>query len=304
VSVPLTAKEFRVGYIDLDRIIAKYEAASEAQKQLAAEIAKYQAKADSLQREYQQAQEEYESQQLTLSEEGKRAKLAEVEQRKRRYDSYLNEVYGTGGKIDQKNQELIAPIVEQIDTVVCQLAQEEGIALVLDATKAGIIYAASGLDLTELVIEELNRQYAPVTPAGPVTFYYAVMPIAEVNDLARQEQVGPKIRALVYELVQNRPKIKLVANAKVDNTIQERGLTAQQLVLEKVLDVARAVNADYAIFGTCSKHERKTAFELSIVDVRLGTLVATKTAEADRDDLLRERIGAAVQTLLSSIERP
>lgn len=292
-----------VGYIDSDRVIARYEAAIEAKRQLNAEIAKFEAKADSLKQEYEKAKAEYESQQLTLSEEGKRAKLAEVESRKRRYDNYLNEVYGTGGKIEQKNRELIAPIVEQIDSVVSRLAVEQGMALVFDAAKAGIVYAQTGLDLTELVIAELNRQFAPVTPTGPVSFYYAVLPIFETNDLARQEQTGSKLRNLIYGQVESRPKVKMIANAKVDNTIQERGLAGQQLAQDKILDVARAVNADFVIYGTCSKRERRTSFELTIADVRLGTVLSTQTGESERDELLPERVGAAVQALLTSVER-
>ncbi len=123
------AKEFRVGFVDYVRVIAKYEGAVEAKQEMDTVRLSYDAKAESLKTDYERAKAEYESQQLTLSEEGKRAKNAEVDQRKRRYDSYVAEVYGKGGLIDQRYKELIAPIVGKIDSAVARLSADEGFAL-------------------------------------------------------------------------------------------------------------------------------------------------------------------------------
>lgn len=299
----LAAREWKTGYIDSDLIISKYEGAVEARRELNAEIAKYEARADSLKRDYEQAQAEYESQQLTLSEEGKRAKLAEVEQRKRRYDSYLNEVYGTNGRIEQKNRELIAPIVDKIDTVVTRLALEEGFALVIDAAKAGIVYAASGLDLSELVIAELNREFAPVTPAGPARRVFAVMPLVETNNEARQDNVGSSLRMFVYELLRSRSKTEMVANARVDEVVRSRGYSTQQIQQTEAADVGRALDADYVFYGQVTKSDRRISFELAVIDVRLGTEVKKQAGEAERAELLQERASLAVQALLASIEK-
>jgi outer membrane protein len=300
----LAAKEYKVGYIDTDRVIAKYEAAIEAKKELDAAIAKFEAKVDSLKTDYEQAKQEYESQQLTLSEEGKRAKMAEVNQRKQRYDSYLADIYGKDGKIDQKNKELIAPIIEKIDSSVTLLAADEGFALVLDATKAGIVYSQTGLDLTDLVVDELNRVFEPVAPAGTGKLVYAIMPIYNSNDQAQQDRVGPRIRDFVYDLIRVQPKADMVVNAKVDQELQNRGLQTQQVQQDKALEVARALDADYVVFGSASKQDRRIQFELSLVDVRLGTLLKTQDGTANRIEDLQEQVGSVVRVLLAAIEKP
>ena len=109
----IQAKEYKIGYVDTDEVISKYEETRAAREELQAEIAKFKAEADSLKRDYERVLAEYESQELTLSDEGKKAKMAEVDQLKRRYDGFVDEVYRPGGKIDQKNDELIAPLVEK-----------------------------------------------------------------------------------------------------------------------------------------------------------------------------------------------
>lgn len=296
-------KGYKVGYINSDEIIARYEGALAAKKQLNAEIAKYEAKAESLKMDYEQAKEEYESQQLGLSEEGKQTKLAEVESRKRRYDNYLKEVYGKNGKIEQKNQELIAPIVAQIDSVVRKVADEEDFSLVIDAAKAGVVYAAVGLDLTQLVIEELNRRYAPAPPIGPRKLIYAIMPIYEANDEAQQAQIGNSIRSFVNNLIGNKPLAEVTPNPQVDELVQVRGYAGSPIQLTQALDVAQVLNVDYCIFGECSKQDRRIQFKLTIVDVRAGQLVKLQSGEAESPERLKERVSSVVQVLYSSIKR-
>ncbi len=295
------AREFKVGYIDSERIIAEYEEAKAAKRELDDYIKKFEAKADSLRQEYETAKEEYESQELGLSEEGKRAKMVEVETRKRRYESFLNEVYGKGGRIEQKNQELIAPIVQKIDSAVRKVANDEGFSLVLDASKAGVIFADVGLDLTQLVIEELNRRYAPATVVGPTKVIYAIMPIVETNDEAQRDRIGAQIRTFVNSLLKAKPKVEMIPDRRVDEVVQSRGYLPHQVQMEQALDVARVLDVDYCIFGECSKRERRIQFKLSIVDVRTGMLVKSQDGEAERVEVLRERVSGVVQVLYSSV---
>lgn len=298
---PLAAKDFRVGYVNTDRIIDRYEAAIEAKTELTAAIAKFEARAESLKADYEQTKAEYESQQLTLSEEGKRAKSAEVDQRKRRYDNYLSEVYSTNGRIDQKNRELIAPIVERIDSVVSRLAAGEGYSLVLDAAKTGIVYSEAGIDLTELVIEELNRRYEPVTPLVTKRVY-ALMRIHNTESQAEADRIGALIREYAYRLIADQPDVDMVANAKIDQELTSRGAGTGEVTQQQALDVARAVDADITLYGKCSKQDRRISFELTIVNARLGTILKTQTGEAARSEELQEQVAAVIRVLLASVQ--
>ncbi len=298
----LAAKEFRVGYVDYDQVIAKYEAAIEAKGQMDTVRVSFEAKAESLKSDYEQSKQEYESQQLTLSEEGKRAKNAEVDQRKRRYDSYIAEVYGKGGKIDQQYKELIAPIVGKIDSAVAKMAEDEGFALILDASKSGVVYAQTGLDLTQLALEALNGEFAPVAPSGSGKKLYALMPVYNTNDLATQDHVGSDIRDFANRLMGAQPKVDMVANAKVDQQLAAYGMQSQQVLLDKALDAGRALDADYVVFGSATKQDRRVQFELSIADARLGTLLKTEKGDAARTEDLQNQVGAVVRVLLAAVE--
>ena len=298
----LAAKDFRVGYVDYDQVIAKYEAAIEAKSAMDTVRTSFEAKAESLKSDYEQSKQEYESQQLTLSEEGKRAKNAEVDQRKRRYDSYIADVYGKGGKIDQQYKELIAPIVEKIDSAVAKMSEDEGFALILDASKSGVVYAQAGLDLTQMVLDALNAEFAPVGPSSSGKKVYALMPVFNTNDLASQDHVGADIRDFANRLMGAQPKVDMVANAKVDQQLSAYGLQNQQVLLDKSLDAGRALDADYAVYGYASKQDRRVQFELSIADVRLGTLLKTEKGDASRPEDLQNQVGAVIRVLLAAVE--
>ncbi len=297
----LAAKEFRVGYVDYDLVIAKYEAAVEAKAAMDTVRTSYEAKAESLKSDYEQAKQEYESQQLTLSEDGKRAKNAEVDQRKRRYDSYIAEVYGKGGKIDQQYKELIAPIVGKIDSAVAKLSVDQGFALILDASKSGVVYAQTGLDLTQSVLEALNGEFAPVGPSGTGKKVYALMPVFNANDLASQDHVGSDIRDFAGRLIEAQPKADIVANPRVDQQLQSYGQSGE-VKLDNAVTAARALDADYVVFGNASKQDKRVQFELSIADVRLGTLLKSQKGDAARSEDLQNQVGSVVQVLLAAVD--
>ena len=304
VGTVFAAKEFRVGYVDYDTVIARYEGAADAKKTMDTVRAGFEARAESLKSDYEKAQEEYSSQQLTLSEEGKRAKNAEVNQRKSRYDSYVAQAYGNGGLIDQRYKELIAPIVQKIDSEVTKLAVDEGFSLILDASKAGIVYSDAGLDLTQTVVDDLNRELAPVGPTFVSKKVYALMPVFNANDLAAQDHVGADVRDSAYAIVNAQPNVDMVPEAKVDQQLQSYGLANRQVPLDKALDAGRALSADYVIYGSASKQAQKVTFQLSIADVKARKSVQSQQGEIDRPEDMKTQVGSVIRVLLAAVENP
>ncbi|MFO7675872.1 MAG: OmpH family outer membrane protein [bacterium] len=299
------AKDYKVGFVDSDAVISRYEGAREAKSQLDQEMMKFRAEAESLRASYQVALDEYETQELSLTEEGRRAKMAEVDQLKRRYDAYIEDVYRTGGKIDQKNSELIAPLVQKIGEVVSEVARQEGFALVLDASKAEMLYSETELDLTRIVIEQLNRQYEDVAPGTARNMVYAILPIFATNDEARQDRIDFRIREFIYNLVRTQARTDMVASARIDEQLAQRGVQGRAATGRDAIDVGSALNIDYAILGTCTKQDRRIDFSLTIVDVRMNNEeVKTESGQVAREDRLNEEVGRVIQVLLAAIAEP
>ena len=97
-----------------------------------------------------------------LSEEKLAEKKLVLEQKFKDYQQFMNDIFGENGQAERRNKELTAPIVEKINAVIAQLAEEEGYTIIFDAAQGNIVYAKKALDLTEQVLERLQAQMESV----------------------------------------------------------------------------------------------------------------------------------------------
>ena len=65
---------------------------------------------------------------------------------------------GPEGELERRNEELLRPIINEVQTLLAQLAVEEGYDFILDAADNNILYADPDLDITALVVDRLNNR--------------------------------------------------------------------------------------------------------------------------------------------------
>jgi outer membrane protein len=302
--VPLFAADQKLGYIYSDKIIQDYQGMAEANAALAKEKTAFRTRADSLYQALTKAKADLNDQKLMLSEDGKAAKNSEVEALQRSYDSYLTEVYGPSGKLEQKTQEIMTPVIQKVKEAVERVAKAEGFTIVFDATesKLAILYALSGANLTQEVSDDLNREFKPVTPLQVADKRYAVFPPYESNDEAQQENVGEQCRSLLYEFVRTQPRIEMVTQSEVTTALSHRSITGKSNITPEIaFATGKELLADYVLYGTVAKTGKKTTATVSIADPRLNQTFATETATANRVEDLRQTLGNIVQKLLRKL---
>ena len=156
------AQEPKIGYIDTVNIFAEFRETIEAEEIYKKELEAWKKDAAEMEAEIAQLREELQSQSLMLSEEKLAEKKLVLEQKFKDYQKYMNDVFGEDGQAERRNKELTAPIVEKINAVIAQLAEEEGYTIIFDAAQGNIVYAKKALDLTEQVLERLQAQMESV----------------------------------------------------------------------------------------------------------------------------------------------
>ena len=302
------AKEQKVGFINTEYIIKNYRTASDAQRAFETELDKYKRNADSLKTAYENAQNELESQKLMLSEPAKSAKLIEIGQFKKTYDDYVASVWSTGGKIEQKNRELIAPIVQKIQTVVEQIAVKDGYSLILDASESKIVYAQNGLDLTDQVLDELNKEYAPtITPplVPEKEISYAIFPIFNENQSAQEDNIGDQVRQAIYELMKSFPNTRDISAAEINSALLARSVNLTSQVSDNDANsIGRTVQADYIVMGSASEQGKKITFSLKVTEPLTSKVIYSGSAEAARIEEIKQAIGNLVQQAIKIIRPP
>jgi Skp family chaperone for outer membrane proteins len=92
-----------------------------------------------------------------LSDEKRQEKEGQLQRLMAEYDGFVQQLWGPGGKVARRNEELTRPIIAQVKTVLDKIAGEEGFDLVIDAADGNIVYGDPELDLTDRVLQELRQ---------------------------------------------------------------------------------------------------------------------------------------------------
>jgi len=96
-----------------------------------------------------------------LSDERRREREQDLQRKLTEYDQFIQSVWGPSGLVVKRNEEVLRPVVARIQTVLDKIGSEEGYDLILDAADGNILYADRAIDLTQIVIDQLNAEQQP-----------------------------------------------------------------------------------------------------------------------------------------------
>ena len=152
----------KIGYINSSRLLSEYEGTRDIQSQVEASLSDWEEQARAKQREVQELMLELESQELLLSDEAVEEKEQQIEEKRREYETFMNEVFGQGGLAVQRETELLQPLYDKIDAILQEIGQEEDYLMIIDAAAAApspiVVYGDPSGDLTDEVVSRLNSQ--------------------------------------------------------------------------------------------------------------------------------------------------
>lgn len=152
------AAESKIGVIDSQRIFTEYQVARDAEAVFQEEMRAWGQELGELERELVGLQERIRSQALLLSKDKLDEMQAELDGKRRAYETRKEELFDPEtGQAVARNQELSAPINEQITTVVERLGAEGEYSIIIDLATVNVVFLGEGIDLTDQVLEELEK---------------------------------------------------------------------------------------------------------------------------------------------------
>jgi outer membrane protein len=137
--------------------MAESKDTQEAQKTFANEQQNWQTQIADLNTEIERLKSEYDAKKMVLTEDGKKEAEDKIKELETERDNLIQEIYGENGKAIQRNAELLQPIMAKLKTVIEKVAVENNYSLILDASGGAILYAKPSLDITDMIIDELNK---------------------------------------------------------------------------------------------------------------------------------------------------
>jgi outer membrane protein len=157
----------KIVYVNSQKIISQAPGRSDAEAQFQKEMDQYKAQVQRMGDSLQTMVADYQKQEPTLSQSVKATRTKDLRDRQQAYQQHVQELEQTA---QQREAELVRPIMEQINKIIEQIRIENGYSFILDAgSQAGVVVAAdSSLDITDQVIKRL-------VAAGPVAMKAAPM---------------------------------------------------------------------------------------------------------------------------------
>jgi outer membrane protein len=149
--------EGKIGYIDSYRIRQEFKEFGEAQTSFDKDVAAWQQELDSLRQELEAAAEEFQRQRLILSEDAKARKEDELRTTEQQFQQKTSQIFGPGGTAEKANEKLVKPILDKINAVLEKIAVENNYDYIFDSVNGNVAYAKKEFDLTDMVLEELNK---------------------------------------------------------------------------------------------------------------------------------------------------
>jgi outer membrane protein len=157
----------KIVYVNSQKIIAQAPGRADAEAQFQKEMDQYKAQVQKLGDSLKTQIADYQKNQATMTPAARAAREKDLGGKQQAYQQHVQELEQTA---QQREAELVRPIMEQINKIIEQIRTENNYTFILDAgSQAGVVVAAdSSLDITEQVIKKLQA-------AGPVAMKAAPM---------------------------------------------------------------------------------------------------------------------------------
>lgn len=147
----------RFGYIDTNFILAKMPEYAKAKEEINQLGKAWEKEVLDMQKEIQGLYAALQAEQVLLTDEMKKERMAVIETKEAEMKEYQKKVFGFGGLYFLKDQELIKPILDKVFDAVDKVAKQNNLAIVFDkADQLVMIYTDPRYDYTDFVLDELG----------------------------------------------------------------------------------------------------------------------------------------------------
>lgn len=303
VTCLVTAKEFQIGFVDANRVMTEYQATAAATNEFNDFVNAYRDSAALLKRQIEQLQSETEAQKLVLSEEARLRKQDELNALTESYNQFLQTIFGTSGKIEQKNDALMAPLLQKINDAIAKVAEQEGFQIILDLSE-GVYYASSDLDVTDLVVNELNLEYGPATILPEeMKKVIVIFPFREENPEAINANLGQTCQDELYRSIRAfSSRLTIVDKGTINNEIVRRGIGMNVIDDNQAYEISTGLLCDYTIIGRVSKVSTKIDYTIILREVKEKKEIARRTSSVTEAVRLYEALNNDLRALLEQIQ--
>ena len=146
----------KIGVIDIKKVINKSKYGEEIIQKLQKKYEELSLKVQAKAKELDTIKEELEKKGALLSQEAREKKQAEYQKLLRELKSLQEDAQY---EMQEYEKQLLDPVFKELEGVLKEFVQKEGIDLVLEKNQPGIYYVAPKVDYTDKLIDKFNAYY-------------------------------------------------------------------------------------------------------------------------------------------------
>jgi outer membrane protein len=147
----------KIAYVEVQRVLETSEPGKKALGQLTQRFEDMRSELDRERANVEKMREELQKQSLVLSQDAQEDLESELRTKVREFQEMF-QAYQT--RMQQEEQELSQPIIDILFDVINEYGKKHEYSVIFDAQGSGLIYASESLNITDQIIEELNKAWA------------------------------------------------------------------------------------------------------------------------------------------------
>lgn len=151
------AQTVKLGYVNTDRILLDSNEAAEIARLFQLDRQNWTNQIRALDEEIKQMERDFEIRRLSISEASKRELQTRINTKKEEAGRLLEQYFGENGRAEQRYRELIDPLTKKIHNIITKIAEDEKYTMILDVSMGVVLYAAPSIDITDQILQELNK---------------------------------------------------------------------------------------------------------------------------------------------------
>ena len=145
----------RVAILDVQRVLARSAAGVSAREQLEKDRGSMQKQVDTQRNDLEKLKEELEKKGQLLSADARREKTEALERKARDFRRLVDDLQAT---LQKKEEALVTKVLQDLGGLVQKVGKDKGFSLILERSKAGVLYAATDADVTDDVLKAYDDE--------------------------------------------------------------------------------------------------------------------------------------------------
>lgn len=154
-AAPAPAAAFKLGYVDVQKAVGNLEAGKSAKAALEKEFNAKKAALEKQQGDLQKEVEQFEKKAAILNDAAKEQKRQELQKKYMEFQKGYGE---SQMELQKREREVFKPVLDELRAVIESFGKEKGFTLIVEKNDGAVLYAASGEDLTDAVVERFNQK--------------------------------------------------------------------------------------------------------------------------------------------------